>query len=355
MDASSSHANPPAGVAAEPALYGLYGARLESGFRWGSASAWGRLGSAFSGSEGRWVEGGASLTGGRRVGPAALRIAARSFGLRYLDPFTYDAAGVDLRPTVSLPSGRFVLSATPVLSAGSWSATPVLSAGSSSTDRVEGRLSVAGGDVAVTRTFDRTRLTVDAGAVDVVNGVTAGTFLRGGGALSYGAGSWRGELSVRVQRTPLETAVGGTASLVATLASGVEVHVGGGHTLRDPLFGAAGTWIATGGVAIRPIRWAPPAAPTLVRVGERTAEGRRVRFALRAEGAERVEIAGDFSNWRPLPMEEVSGVWQITRFLAPGVHHFGFLVDGEWAMPADAPGLMDDGWGRQNASIVIEP
>lgn len=278
------------------------------------------------------------------MGPTAVRVAARSFGLRYLDPFTYEAAGVDFRPTASLPSGRFVLSATPVLSVGSWS-----------TELVEGRLSVAGGDVAVTRTFGRTQLTVDAGAVNAVNGVTAGTFLRGGGSVSYGAGSWRGDVSVRVQQTPLETAVGGTGSLVATVRSGVEVYIGGGHTLRDPLFGAAGTWMATGGVAIRPIRWTPPATPALVRVGERTAEGRRVRFALRVQGAERVEIAGDFSDWRPLPMEEVSGVWQITRFLAPGVHHFSFLVDGEWAMPADAPGLVDDGWGRQNASIVVEP
>jgi 1,4-alpha-glucan branching enzyme len=80
-----------------------------------------------------------------------------------------------------------------------------------------------------------------------------------------------------------------------------------------------------------------------------------VRFAIRAPGAERVELSGDFTGWEPVRMDREDGTWSVGLTLPPGTHHFGFLVDGQWVVPADAPGKVDDGWGRINATVVIEP
>jgi hypothetical protein len=37
-----------------------------------------------------------------------------------------------------------------------------------------------------------------------------------------------------------------------------------------------------------------------------------------------------------------------------GAHHYGFLADGEWYLPADEPSAVQDEWGRKNAILVIE-
>lgn len=109
------------------------------------------------------------------------------------------------------------------------------------------------------------------------------------------------------------------------------------------------------GLALRPLsRSTTPAAP-VVHVGERQDRGRTVRFALRAPDAEEVAISGDFTGWEPVPMERTGSGWRLELVLMPGLHHFGFLVDGAWSLPPNAPGLVDDGWGQRNASVVVEP
>lgn len=85
------------------------------------------------------------------------------------------------------------------------------------------------------------------------------------------------------------------------------------------------------------------------------AGGARVRFALPAPaGASMVEVLGDFTLWEPLPMTERGSLWTLEVDVPAGTHHFGFLVDGEWYLPKDAPDAVPDEWGRRSATLVIE-
>lgn len=345
VDASTSHARPPAGVTADPSQYGLLGGRLSTELDWGAATLSGRYGEAFTGSAGRWLQGDASVATGGRVGAVGLRALVSGFGLRYLDPFSYDAAGVEIRPAVSRPTGRFILSALPRLSFGRWSADPV-----------EGDLRVMGGEVQAQRSFGALSAVVSGGAASVENGVTAGTFVRAGGDLILDRGRWTTVVQVETQRSPEETEVGGGVRFSLTMAPGLEVRGYAGKRLRDPLFGTASSVSLSLSVAVRAVRWSPPRPPPVASVGEARDGGRVVRFAIRAPEAETVKLTGDFTGWEPVAMEQRDdGWWRTTRVLPPGLHHFGFLVDDEWAIPPEAPGVVEDGWGRRNASIVVEP
>jgi hypothetical protein len=304
----------------------------------------GYLGDALSGSEGRWLQGEVAAAGGGRVGRLSLRAAGAGFGLRYMDPFDFRAGGVDLRPTVSARVGRLGLSLAPQAAFGAWS-----------THDREGDLRVVGGDLVVEAAAGPVLLGVTGGAVDVDNGLTSGTFTRASASAGLSTGPWTFVATARGQRTPFESEGGGGLAVVGALRPGLQVHAYGGRSLRDPRFGTPGTLSVSAGVSIRPVRWEKAAAPGVATIGAPVDSGRSVRFSIRAPDAERVELAGDFTGWEPVPMERDGMRWEVERVLPPGVHHFSFLVDGEWALPADAPGVVDDGWGRENASIVIEP
>ncbi len=345
LDASTSHARPPAGVTADPAQYGLLGGRLGADFAWGSLVLGGRYGEAFWGSEGRWLQGEAAVSTGGRVGRAGVRAVLSTFGLRYYDPFRYEAGGFELRPSVSVPAGPFILSALPRVSLGAWT-----------NGDVRGELEVAGGELEIRRSFGPVRAAVSGGATTVANGTTAGTFTQGAASLALDRGTWAAEVRLQAQHTPLETELGGGVRLTLVAAPGMELHAYGGQTLRDPLFGTAGSLGFSISATVRALRWSPAPPPPVAAVGERESGGRVVRFAIRAPEARTVELTGAFTDWEPIAMEEgEGGWWRVQRTLPPGLHHFGFLVDGKWAIPQDAPGVVDDGWGRRNASIVVDP
>ena len=56
-------------------------------------------------------------------------------------------------------------------------------------------------------------------------------------------------------------------------------------------------------------------------------------FSLRSPGAMTVQLVGDFTQWQQHPItlqKEPDGVWKTKVELSPGVHHYRFMVDGEW-------------------------
>lgn len=345
LDASTSQARPPAGVTGDPSQYGLLGGRAAFDASWGSASVSGRYGAGLAGTADRWLQGEAALATGGRLGTLGLRAAVSGFALSYFDPFSYDASGVEIRPSASYPAGRFVLVVRPRASFGHWT-----------TDAVEGDLSVLGTDVELQRSLGALTTTVSAGVASADNGVTRGTFSRGGADIAVDRGRWTAGASVEVQRSPLETEVGGGARASFDLSPATVLQAYVGKRLRDPLFGTQGSFSASLGASVRAFRWSPPQPPPIVAFGEAREGGRVVRFALRAAGAEAVALAGDFTGWEDVAMERGrDGWWQLSRVVPPGLHHFGFVVDGQWAIPQDAPGVVEDGWGRENASIVVEP
>ena len=76
-------------------------------------------------------------------------------------------------------------------------------------------------------------------------------------------------------------------------------------------------------------------------------------LALKAPAARAVECVGGFTDWESVPMLRDGEVWRLTLPVDAGVHHFGFFVDGQWYVPATAPGLTEDEWGEVQATIFV--
>lgn len=332
-------------MAGEAASYALLGGRLLAELGGFDLSLSGRSGHAVGqDSGGRWIQGDVFARAGRRLGSAWVRLGAGGFGLHYVEPFEYDAAGAELRPELSFSAGRIAWVVSPRITAGRWS-----------TETLEGDLWMAGGSVEAQRSFGPVAASTRLELLDVENGATTGAFLRGGLGAIYARQRWALGIDVQAQQTPLETEVGGVVVATGFPTSGLALRLEAGRFLRDPLFGAASSLGLSASLSIRPVRLTAPGPAPIAAVGEKRSDGRIVRFTIRAPEAERVEISGDFTAWEPVPMERRGEQWSTAVLLGPGLHHFGFLVDGQWAIPPDAPGRVDDGWGRINASVVVEP
>jgi hypothetical protein len=82
----------------------------------------------------------------------------------------------------------------------------------------------------------------------------------------------------------------------------------------------------------------------------------RYRIALVAPFARRVDVSGDFTGWKALPLVRgVDGRWTLISALAPGTHRLNVRVDGgSWVAP---PGLttMSDDFAGEVGVLVIEP
>ena len=79
-----------------------------------------------------------------------------------------------------------------------------------------------------------------------------------------------------------------------------------------------------------------------------------VRFQLSAPGAATVQLVGDFSAWRPAETltKSAAGMWTAVYPLPPGVHEYGFLVDGTWVVDPRAESV-PDGFGGSNARVAV--
>jgi 1,4-alpha-glucan branching enzyme len=89
-------------------------------------------------------------------------------------------------------------------------------------------------------------------------------------------------------------------------------------------------------------------------IGPKEGEGRRVEFRLKDVTAAQVALVGSFTEWKPQPMTRSGAGWYLSVVLPPGSYQFAFLLDGQtWYLPKDSPGVVEDGFGRSNATIVI--
>lgn len=65
-------------------------------------------------------------------------------------------------------------------------------------------------------------------------------------------------------------------------------------------------------------------------------------------------VAGDFNGWTPVPMRRQGDAWVVSLALQPGVYQYSFQrQDGSWFVPASVPNRVDDGFGGQNAVLVV--
>src|SRR5215208_3036106 len=134
------------------------------------------------------------------------------------------------------------------------------------------------------------------------------------------------------------------------------------HVVPSPLAGAAlaaslvglgvvGTWTLTRDSALGVQR--PEVGPS---PDGRAPSPVAIQFVLVAPRASSVELVGDFSDWRALPMRAApqGGMWTVTVPLAPGRHTYSFVVDGTtWMTDPTAPLAPEDGFGSRNSVVMV--
>lgn len=104
-------------------------------------------------------------------------------------------------------------------------------------------------------------------------------------------------------------------------------------------------------------RWRPDDSPTVVaRPGD--AARPEVTFALRAPGASRVSVVGDFNGWdpvaSPLRREATSDVWTASLPIEDGLHTYAFVIDGqEWRADPAAPLAPASAYGANSSLLVV--
>lgn len=83
----------------------------------------------------------------------------------------------------------------------------------------------------------------------------------------------------------------------------------------------------------------------------RTVTSKQV-FSYRAPTALSVMLAGDFTHWQkePIPMKRgKDGIWKSSVALEPGVHHYRFLVDGQWQDDPECELRVSNPYGGENS------
>jgi len=80
--------------------------------------------------------------------------------------------------------------------------------------------------------------------------------------------------------------------------------------------------------------------------------GKAQTFSFAAPDARSVQLVGDFTHWQQQPInlrKGADGIWRATVELAPGDHHYRFLVDGEWHDDPECALHVPNPFGSQDA------
>lgn len=97
----------------------------------------------------------------------------------------------------------------------------------------------------------------------------------------------------------------------------------------------------------------PNRRPRGLQVTAKRSGARVIRIPI--QSARRVELVGDFTDWRPLEMARAGpGVWELELFIQPGVYRVNIRVDGgPWIVP---PGLtpVPDEFNGSVGEVVID-
>jgi hypothetical protein len=351
IDAGAAHARPPADWVGVGAMnLGVLGTRV-SLERFGPAALELELtgGRSTRPGAGGWVEGALRGDVARRVGRYTLSAHAETFRLGYQTPVAYRQYGATLLPRASTSVGPFSLSLEGELTRGRWRFQD-------SAFALTGPLALSGATLTAGRTVGRVWAEANARVLTARNAAVPGAYQALGASVTYMEGRLGGVLGTELWQTPHGLEGAYRAAGLFSVSDRMDATVALGRSATAPLYGSPGSFTASAMLSwkLSSVR-KRPTTPRVVELAEPLPGGRRVRFYLSAVDARRVSLTGDFTGWRPRPMQRSGDTWLLDLVLKPGVYHFGFLLDGErWYVPDGAPGLVDDGWGRRNASLVVE-
>ncbi len=348
LDATLSTAQPPAGIAgATAAAYVLLGLRAENETpRWnvnGTAS----VGSGFENEDGRWLWLDASAARAWQRGHTTLSFAATGNGLNYTTPFRYGAYTLQLLPSAAFSFGPASLSLAPQVTAGGWSS-----------DGESGAIVVAGSSIALTHTSGPLTVQLKGDAFHADNGALDGTYA--GGAFDVSTQSQAVTLGagVRSWHTPSGQEWGYSAYLARMLASSLQLNAQLARSVTDAVLATPASFGASLGLSWRvgaKSRATVPVAVPVAAVAGRASNGRKVRFTLEYAAASTVSLSGSFSDWKPIPMRRSGKAFVVDVVVPSGSHQYGFLInDTDWYLPPGAGGIVDDDFGRRNATLVVD-
>jgi len=83
-----------------------------------------------------------------------------------------------------------------------------------------------------------------------------------------------------------------------------------------------------------------------------TGNGRMQTFSFTAPVASNVQLVGDFTHWQQEPINlrrGEDGTWRAAVELPAGVHHYRFLVDGQWHDDPECALHVPNPYGGQDA------
>lgn len=148
-----------------------------------------------------------------------------------------------------------------------------------------------------------------------------------------------------------------STSGVLQLSDRVALVASAGRQLADPLRGLPQADIVTASFRVT---LGPRLLPVMQRSAIARAEVERAaggggELVVRVFSIESqlVEVAGDFSEWRPLPLERDGSYWVARVRLPAGKYHIGVRVNrGDWRAPRNLARIRDE-FGGESGIIVI--
>jgi len=276
----------------------------------------------------------------------------KGFGFDVGNPFPYRSVGFEGGPSLRFSSPHLTARIRGV-GGGGWSRTQLSRSVEGPAVTVEDDLWRYGGTAEVL-----------AGSSHIMGGLAAGihetaggTYRSAGVRLLAGWGGPALELRADVWRTPGgDETTGGLAFIVPLGGWSLRGFLGRTEpdplTLAEPGGGAGGILVGRRLLGRDPL---PPVRPPLHEILQQDGDAATVRIHVRPpRGSGAVELLGDFTHWEPVAMQRDGEEWVVNLEIPAGTHHFGFLVNGSWYLPKDAPDTVPDEWGRRNATLVIE-
>lgn len=99
---------------------------------------------------------------------------------------------------------------------------------------------------------------------------------------------------------------------------------------------------------------ASPLDETGARLAVRAGASGAVRLRVHAARTSSVEVAGDFTDWSPVPLSRTGpGLWEITLVIPAGVHRINVRLDrGSWLVPLGTTPAADD-FGTETGLFVV--
>ena len=180
------------------------------------------------------------------------------------------------------------------------------------------------------------------------------------------SGRWRlrsfdfdATLGRRFSRSTPETLIWGL-SVSRDLAPTLALVAAAGRAGSDPVTSVPGARYLAVGLRLKvgaPAAVSLPARPAVdasapFRIGPPVAAGREI--VVQAPGAKTVELAGDFTDWKPVGLRRWGpDSWRTLVAVSPGLHRLAIRIDGgEWCAP---PGTrpVESEFGGQVAEVVV--